>query len=228
MSLEALTQAAWILPAVAAVGAVATGALVARRVTDGGSFGFVDFWGTAFALTTLADAYLTSKLSPFAGTGTATGLAIFFVILGDFRLFLLSERAARPKGPIFTASRRALVFAFLTPVIQRAAAYFLPQYFVGKDLRFTFLAYEVVCLVVLGLYLKLGAREGDDDDVTLVDRLVTFFLAQYALWIAADALILFVPAMRDLGFGLRLVPNVMYYGVFVPLGYALAAPHLGK
>ena len=224
-----MTQTAWLLPAVAAVGALATGALVARRLTaGGGSFGLVDFWGTAFALTTLADAFLTSKLSPLAGKPAATGVAIFFVILGDFRLFLLSERVARKQGPIFTATRRALGFAFLTPIIQHGAAYFLPEYFAGKDLRFTFLTYEIVCLVVLALYVKLGAREGDDDDVATGNRLVGFFMVQYALWIVADALILYAPGLRELGFGLRLVPNVMYYGVFVPLGYALAAPRLGK
>ena len=225
MSLEASTQAPWLLPAVAAAGAVATGVLVARRLRGGESFGFVDVWGAAFALTTLADAVLTSKLSPL---GASTAVAVFFVILGDFRLFLLSERAARPRGPVFTAARRALGFAFLTPVLQHGAAFLLPQTFAGKELRFTFLTYEIICLVVLALYAKLGAREGDDDDVTLGNRVVGFFALQYLLWIVADASILFVPSLRDLGFGLRLVPNVMYYGVFVPLGYALAAPRLGR
>ncbi len=225
MSLEASTQAPWLLPAVATLGALASGALVARRLRGGGTFGFVDFWGAAFALTTLLDAVLTSKLSPLAGS---TGLAVFFVILGDSRLFLLSERAARPKGPIFTASRRALGLAFVTPVLQHGSKYFFPERYAGKDLRFTFLAYEIICLVVLGVYLKRGAREGDDEDVALGDRLVGFFAAQYALWIAADVIILFVPSLRDIGFGLRLVPNVLYYGVFVPFGYALATPRLGK
>lgn len=225
MSLEASTQAPWLLPTVATLGALVTGALVVRRLRAGSTFGFVDFWGVAFAVTTLLDAVLTSKLSPLAAS---TGLAVFFVILGDFRLFWLSERAARPKGPILTAARRAVGFAFVTPVLQHGSKHFFPELYAGKDLRYTFLAYEIVCLVVLGLYVKLGAREGDDADVALGNRLVAFFAAQYALWIAADVLILFVPAARDLGFGLRLVPNVLYYGVFVPVGYALALPRLGK
>ncbi len=48
------------------------------------------------------------------------------------------------------------------------------------------------------------ARWGND--------VMAFVAVQYALWAAADLLILSGEAR---GFALRLVPNVMYYGAFV-------------
>jgi len=47
----------------------------------------------------------------------------------------------------------------------------------------------------------------------------TFVLAQYALWATADVLIL---AGHDAGFALRLAPNALYYGLFLPFVYATA------
>jgi len=223
LTLEAVTQAPWLLPAFAAASAVLSGALLAKHAGTGSRF--VNIWVAAFAATTLADAFLTSKLSPLGGS---TAMAIFFVILGDFRLFLLAEKVARPLGPSLTAARRALTFAFITPVLQRGVAFLLPEHFAGKDLRFTFLTYEVICLVTLAVYAKRSTREGDDAHVAVGDRLIGFFALQYALWAIADALILYAPSFRDIGFGLRLIPNVMYYGVFVPFGYAQAAPRVSK
>lgn len=49
--------------------------------------------------------------------------------------------------------------------------------------------------------------------------LTGFVLGQYALWVAADLLIL---AGADLGFGLRLLPNALYYAAFLPFVYAAA------
>ena len=41
-------------------------------------------------------------------------------------------------------------------------------------------------------------------------RVCGFVLLYYGLWATADAIILF--AGSDLGFGLRVVPNLLYYG----------------
>ena len=53
-------------------------------------------------------------------------------------------------------------------------------------------------------------------------REVTGFVAvQYALWALADAVILWV---HPAGFLLRVVPNVLYYGLFVGYVFLRAPP----
>lgn len=227
MSLEAASQNALLLPIVATLSAAATGGLVARHWLREGVLGFAERWALLFGVSTLLDAFATAPFSPLSHGPAALWVSIFFVIFGDFRLFALSEHHARPRGPWATAARRALMFAVVTPIVQRLAVWGLPTLLAGKDLRVTFLSYEVIFLVVLALYAAFSAREGDDDDVRAGSRLIAFFGAQYALWALADALILGVPALRDVGFGLRIVPNVMYYGLFVPLGYALSSRQHG-
>gem|GEM_PF-5782227 len=48
---------------------------------------------------------------------------------------------------------------------------------------------------------------------------LAFVTVQYTLWATADVLIL---AGHDAGFALRLAPNALYYGLFLPFVYATA------
>ncbi|MCW5833106.1 MAG: hypothetical protein KIS78_11960 [Labilithrix sp.] len=54
----------------------------------------------------------------------------------------------------------------------------------------------------------------------VASRLAAFFGLTYALWAGADVLLLATSA--DVGYGLRIAPNVLYYVLFVPYVLKLA------
>ena len=54
-------------------------------------------------------------------------------------------------------------------------------------------------------------------------RLTQFEIAQYVLWAGADVVIL---SGHDVGYLLRLLPNAMYYALFVPFAWWSAPEEL--
>ncbi len=74
-----------------------------------------------------------------------------------------------------------------------------------------FLVYEGLFLVWITLYGRWTGLSSHP-----ASRAVrNLSLVIYSLWVLADCWILFFPAeWRDLGFGLRVIPNFIYYGWF--------------
>jgi hypothetical protein len=170
----------------------------------------------AFALQLCLDNYLTGTWNPLPSTSPLNQpLAILFVILGDWRFFLLTEKFnPRTRAPWLLS----LGFALIVPVAQGAATTLLPQAF--PTLRHTFLAYELafLSLAVFWRARVLLVRLNDAPEPTRrwLLALAHFEIAQYALWPLADVLILSgTDAGREAGYALRLVPNTLYYGGFL-------------
>ena len=181
-----------------------------------------------FTVEILADALASGAWSPLAGTTSpwATPISIAFVILGDFRYFLLVERFARrpdasPREPTSRATWAAaiglgLVVPVASAVVNQAAHV--------ADARRTYLVYEAMFLV-LALVLRfvvlprrlVGVKAGIPRWLL---RLTLFQVVQYGLWALSDVVIL---RGFDAGFLLRLVPNAMYYALFLPF-VAVTAP----
>lgn len=178
-----------------------------------------------FAVLLCLDGWLTGAWSPLRATSSlAQPLGILFVILGDWRFFLLTEKFnPRTRKPWLLS----LGFALIVPVVQGAVTALLPQAFPTP--RHVFMAYE---LAFLALAVFWRAR-------VLLDRLRTapeptrrwllalahFEIAQYALWPLADMMILAgTDSGRDAGYALRLVPNIMYYGLFLVFAAWRAPP----
>jgi hypothetical protein len=213
--LEALYDASWKHPvAFLAIGLVVVLALW-RRAPFLLGFAFV------FQIEILTDALLNSAHSPLPAAAS-TSVAIVFVILGDFRYFLLLERYARPRAPLAWLVRAAGL-AFVVPIASVIPQRLFPETY--QDLRLVFLTYEVLfAILVVGVRLTLVPRATSAPPVRAwLERLTRFELAQYGLWITADLLIL---AGLDAGYGLRLVPNFLYYAAFVPYAYFTAPPEL--
>jgi hypothetical protein len=164
-----------------------------------------------FGLLPFFDAWLTAD--DVAGIGalpptTAVVLATFFVIVGDLRYFLFLTSATEDGAIAITrvTLARAVGLSLLVPVASAVFRSFLPD--LPWKGRATFLFYEAafVCLV---LALRTMGRKRAPAPVWT--RPVTkFVLAYYALWVAADVVILFLHL--DAGYLLRVVPNVLYYG----------------
>jgi hypothetical protein len=141
----------------------------------------------------------------------ATALALLFVLLGDFRVFLLVFHLADAARDLPAALRRAALWTPVVPVSAyaitaalRAAQGELPD-------QVLWLVHEVL-FVGVALWLRGLAAH----DVRL-RRAASYVAVYYTLWAAADVAILLG---HDAGWLLRVVPNQLYYAFWVPFVYA--------
>lgn len=214
---QAIYDSPWHSPAAFWAAGVAFLALWVRRKP------FLVAFFALFTIEIVADALATGGWSPLAllKSPWASPIAIAFVILGDFRYFLLIERFARrpdaePADPTTPAAwAGAAASALIVPVAAALANRTVAARF--TDPRWTYLTYEAL-FVVLALTLRfvvlprrLAAAPANVRAWLLA--VTGFEIAQYALWVLSDVIIL---AGADAGFGLRLLPNAMYYAIFLP------------
>jgi hypothetical protein len=188
---------ATLLPCIAALLVV----LLATRKA-----GFARAYGVGFGVAIAADAYLNGPWTFVRqGTAAATAISIFFVILGDFRYFVLIEHALGTKRPLL----RAAGWAFVIPVAAQALRWIFPK--LATDERSTYLVYELM-FFVLACAIAFSRVRGKAS--RLARDATAFEIGQYALWALAD--IALMTTHNDAFFALRLVPNLMYYVAFVP------------
>jgi hypothetical protein len=188
-----------------------------------------------FGLEILADAFFTGAYSPVANTAWMQPVAITFVILGDYRYFVVLAHALRAKktdaiagmGPLAPWLWAALL-AFIVPVLSVIPQKTMPAYFTSMNA--IFLVYEamffVLALVIYAAVLPKRLAGVDPDLARWVKLLTLFELMQYGLWATADVLIL--SGVTEPGYLLRVVPNTLYYGAFLPFAWVTAPAALRK
>jgi len=178
---------------------------------------FVDAWSVVFAVAALLDPLCTGPVGSALGGGWGTGFVIFFVLLGDFRVFLLVCFLAGGRRALRPALREAALltpvvgtFAFSVYRIAGAAAGSAPGQLLWLVYELGFLAmlYFLRREIITGRSpLPPTAREA------WLRRVTLFVGVYYVLWAACDVLIL---AGLDVGWALRALPNQLYYGWLVP------------
>lgn len=196
----------WHNPALFWLAGAVSAALLGLKL--GGLRGFL----VVFGLEILADCTLTGGWSPVPPSSTAfTAFVVVFVLLGDLRYLWLME-SLRAGGDLERSSLgRAAALSLVVPTVAFGARTLAPQLFTTRSF---FLTYEV-------LFLGLAAAHGwrtlravrGPDEARWARSLLSFELAQYGLWALADVVIL---AGVELGHLLRVVPNAMYYALFLP------------
>lgn len=169
-----------------------------------------------FTFEIAADALATGALSPIPkGASWGTPVAVAFVILGDLRYFLLVERFAGKERPFAAVLGAAAAWAFVVPVVSFALRSALPS--LASPARVTWLTYELLflglALVMRFAVLPRRAAGASPEVRRWLAEVTVFEIVQYALWATADVVIL---AGLPVGFLLRLVPNAMYYALFLP------------
>jgi hypothetical protein len=182
---------------------------------------FVRAYCLVFACETLLDSFATGPLARWLGlhgTGAGTALLLFFVLLGDYRVFVLLLRLSRPSVPLASHLGQAALwtlpvplFAYASDILLRALAGDLPP-------QTIWLTYEV-CFLALALYLRARVvpwwvGRGRPARLAYLRGVTAYVAAYYALWATADVLILL--GGLDAGWLLRVVPNQLYYAFFVP------------
>ncbi len=219
---ESFYNSAWNHPGAAWASAFIMLLVVLRRLPF--------FWAFvigALALTS-ADAMITggfSRLSVETSTVRMLNvdivpiLSFFFVLFGDWRLYLFTERFSGTHGPAvwLRSGAIAIIPSFLVFVIGKVWVDAFAQS------RVLYLTYEVIFIVLALLYYAtvLRARlSGLGTDTARWLKIVFgFFLVGYAGWAISDIIIL---SGQEWGHGLRIVPNLMYYAGIIPLVYFTA------
>lgn len=200
--------------------------LLARWRQTGGSAEarFVRLYCLVFACETILDSFATGLLSRwlgFAGTGAGTALLVFFVLLGDFRVLLLLQRLARPERPLAGCAGDAALWTLPVPLAALAIDAILPALVGPLPEQTIWLVYELGFLA-LALFLRVVLLPDWVDDrgrarLAYLQSIVTYVAVYYALWAIADVMILVLGL--DLGWGLRAIPNQLYYSFYVPWVY---------
>ena len=171
---------------------------------------FVSLWVTLFTFQTLLDPVATGPLAKSLGSHAAEQfLGTLFVVLGDFRVFWLVMRFRTPDQTTARAALEGLALSVPAPLLAGLVSLTVGQ---GQGM---WLTHE---LVSLGLAFALArfAAPSDADrphHARFVRGALGYMAAYYGLWAAADVLIL---SGVDAGWPVRLVPNQLYYGFFVP------------
>ena len=133
-------------------------------------------------------------------------LAIFS---GDYHLATTEPRELLIKWSAMAWSGRAVAagaaLTFVVPVLSQVILAALPEDSAGP--RVLFFTYEVLFFTLTTLLLVFHPIHQTTPWMRTVSR---FVLVYYGLWATADAILLLTGS--DLGFALRVVPNVLYYG----------------
>ncbi len=170
-----------------------------------------------FAFLTMLDPIATGPIAKALGSDTAsTALGLTFVLVGDFRVYLLVFHLLTPADGLRANLLRASGFTAIVPVLA-----YLVNLAAGAVLgevpgQVLWLAHELA-FVTMALWLArvhVPARLGTDGERSRFLRTLLGYVAgYYGLWASADVMIL---AGLDEGWAVRLVPNQLYYAFFVP------------
>jgi hypothetical protein len=185
----------------------------------------VRFFCTALGLLALCDAWLTSN--DVVGIGTlpeslATVVPLAFVLLGDFRFFLFLSAATEDGRLVFGAKRVAAAVAWtvVVPISNQVVLALLPTQSGRDSGRVMFLVYETLFVCLALALIRWHPRVRAQRWLWSVSWFVVLY---YLLWASADAILLF--AGLDVGFALRVLPNLLYYGGLIAF-IAATAPRV--
>lgn len=181
--------------------------------------GFLWTYSLVFGVETLLDSFATglaAKWLGIAGTGAGTALMVGFVLLGDWRVFVLVLRLARPKGRWL---RDATLWTLLVPIVALAIESDLERRWPSLPDQTIWLVYELaflaLALLLRGLLVpRWAAASGAAERLPYLRAVLGYVAAYYALWALADALVMAFGL--DAGWALRVVPNQLYYSFWVP------------
>lgn len=176
-----------------------------------------------FALATLADPISTGPLlrtEALRDTIATTLIPLFFVLLGDLRVLWLAIGVARPERSPRRNFGWALGTTSIVPIVAYAS-YTLTRSLVpelhGQVLwMFYELGFFVLCIYLSRSWIPNSLAQ-DPARASYLRALFGFSAAYYVLWLIADLVI--VVGGLDFGWAIRIVPNQLYYAVWVPFAY---------
>jgi len=169
---------------------------------------FVRAWTVAFTFESIADAALPA----LAGLPM-----LLFVLLGDFRVFLLMEVVAAPTRGRAASAVVAAAWTAIVPLVAWSAWTLLGMVRGPQPETVLWLVYEAAFLT-LALWLRdVGIPRRRPAAQAWLRAIFAYVALYYGLWALSDVLVL---AGVDAGWGLRIVPNQLYYSLWTPFAWA--------
>ena len=200
------------------------------RALDPMRTSFMWRYALVFSIETMLDPLLGGpvvRALGLADTWVATTVMVLFVLLGDFRVFLLVFALVMPARPldrqgVLAAAAEAARWTLLVPLVTLAVHRTLDALLGPLPAQSIWLVYE---LAFLTLAVVLRARllpawlgHGQEALHAYLRAVLAYVALYYALWAGADILIL---GGVDAGWLVRIVPNQLYYALWVPTAYLL-------
>jgi hypothetical protein len=206
---------------------------------------FIHVWAGTFAVLTIVDPLATGPLLRALGVADApiaTVVMVAFVLLGDFRVYLLvftlmtfagTRHDARVADPVYAARdalrlvppRAALAAALATlvvPIVAVTVEGALRSRNPSLPAQSIWLAYEiaflVAALVLRSVIVPARVPPAEPRLRNYLRAVLAYVAIYYALWATADVLIL---SGFDTGWALRVLPNQLYYACWVPFAYGM-------
>jgi hypothetical protein len=177
------------------------------------------------AVLAMVDAGLTGELAPFPGDIVPL-VAFPFVIVGDIRYFFLVERYAKADGQssVWRPFLWSVLWGFIVPITAFATKM---AFYPDRTNHWLFLNYEsffTVLAIVYNLFFLprwMSSWSIPTDQKRWIRGHSLLVLGFYALWASSDVIILVFG--HEWGYLVRMVPNILYYAVFLWF-VALTAP----
>ena len=189
--------------------------------------GFLRAYALVVTLETMLDPLAGDPVLRWLGLAdrpVAMVVVFFFVLLGDFRVFVLVfGLAAIDVGRSLGAALvEAVAWTFVVPVVTLVVHRTLTALGGEQPGQALWLIYELGFLVLAFVLRErvVPARVAPSALRAYLRAVLAYVGVYYGLWAAADALILATGA--DAAWALRIVPNQLYYALYVPFVYALA------
>lgn len=182
-----------------------------------------------FALETIVDPLATGPLIRALGAqdvALGTAITVLFVLLGDFRVLLLIFRLSDRTADLAAALRSAAAWTLIVPLSAYAADSLLAASVHHLPADTIWLIYELAFLA-LALWLRRRGiprwlARGDVERRRALQAVAGYAATYYGLWATADVLIQWCGL--DAGWLLRIVPNQLYYALYLPFVYVRLAP----
>lgn len=223
--LQAL-YAVWIVPALFLAYLLSRGARptgVEPRASR-----FLWAYAVVFTLETMLDPFAGGPVLRWLGIGErpiAMVVIFTFVLLGDFRVFALvfGLAAIRAGRDLRSAFVRAAAWTFVVPIFTLVTYRTLTTLAGEQPAQSLWLVYELGFLAVAIVLRQriVPAHVSPSPLRQYLQTVTTYAAIYYGLWATADLLILTTGA--DLAWALRMVPNQLYYALYVPFAYLLAS-----
>ncbi len=176
-----------------------------------------------FAVETLVDPLATGWLVEGLELGNAATerLMLLFVLLGDFRVFLLVFHLAGRERKLGRALLWASAFTPIVPILAWTGNEILVAWRPELASQQLYLIYELsflaLALLLRNVYLPHKDPEDTGGHTRFLQGALSYVAVYYGLWATADALILL--GGLDAGWLLRAFPNQLYYAFWVPFVY---------
>jgi hypothetical protein len=181
---------------------------------------FVERYGLVFALETMLDPLATGLLVRWLGLQdpAATYCILPFVLLGDFRVFVLIFAILEPRADLRSLLLRSARWTLIVPIAAWTITQCLRSALGDLPGQTIWIVYELAFFAMaVFLERRLIDPSATGEGRSFLRALARYVALYYALWATADLSV--VLGGFDWGWALRVIPNQLYYSLWVPFAY---------